>query len=103
MSAPREPGMPKASKRSDAGSKWTKYQPGNVGPKIAWDEVSYPQIGEMVAAVTRDGSALLLGTTRDGGALVVTVCAGDERIKFYASTAEEVASMIQNVIAIAES
>jgi len=103
MSQHTEPGMPKGSKRNGAGSKWTPYSRREAKQKIAWDEVSAPQIGEVVAAVTRDGSAVLFGTTRDGGALVVTICAGDERIKFYASDPQEVADMIANIIATAES
>lgn len=103
MSSQREPGMPAGKKKSADGSKWTKYQPKKAANPLSWDEVSAPLIGELVGAVTRDGAAILLGTTRDGGALVVTVCAGDERIKFYASTPEEVASMLANLIATAES
>lgn len=94
--------MPRQGKPTKTQGKWSKYTPAPHKAEISWDEVSQPLIGEMVGAVTRDGSAVLLGTTRDGGALVVTVCAGDERAKFYASSLEEVASMMQNIISVAE-
>lgn len=97
-----EPGMPKANGKKDGQGKWTKYNPKGPATTIDWDEVSAPLIGELVQAVTRDGSALLLGKTRDGGALVITICAGDERAKFYAATHEELAAHVQNIISMSE-
>lgn len=101
MSTQREPGLPRDRKNDGKVSKWTQYQAPPRVANMSWDEVSLPLIGEVVGAVTRDGAAILLGTTRDGGALVITVCDGDQRIKFYASSSEEVSSMMSRVLAAA--
>jgi hypothetical protein len=97
-----EPGVPRPKGKTAGSGKWTKYAPKQTGSLVHWDEVSAPLIGELVQAVTRDGSAILLGMTRDGGAYVITVCAGDERIKFYAKDTEELARHIANLISVAE-
>ena len=98
----KEPGVPQAKAKTSGSGKWTKYVPEQASDQCHWDEVSAPLIGQLVAAVTRDGSAILLGTTRDGGAFCITVCAGDERIKFYARDGNELAGQIRNLIATAE-
>lgn len=98
----KEPGVPRPKTKTSGSGKWTKYTPQKAGAEVYWDEVSAPLIGQLVQAVTRDGSAILLGVTRDAGAYVITVCAGDDRIKFYARDTEELAHHIANLISTAE-
>ena len=97
-----EPGQPTSKKDQVKGGKWTKYVPEPRAGGLTWADISQPLIGEVVQAVTRGGDAILLGTTRDGGALVLTVCSGDQRVKFYSSTELEAAAMLQKVLNIAE-
>lgn len=98
----REPGIPRSKTKTSGSGKWSKYVPKLASEKVAWDEVSAPLIGQLVGAVTRDGAAILLATTRDGAAFVITVCDGDERIKFYARDTEELSHHISNLIAAAD-
>jgi hypothetical protein len=48
----------------------------------------------MLDRVTRSGDALVIGRTRDGGAISITVISGDDREKLYASTDDELAAVI---------
>lgn len=98
MARDDEPGMGKAKGTKNAKSKWTKYTPTASTKACFWEEISAPLIGELVGCVTRDGDAILLGTTRDGGAFAITVCSGDERIKFYARSSDELAKIITDLI-----
>jgi phage tail sheath gpL-like len=70
---------------------WSKYERKRAHTSITWGEVDAAAIGECVAAVTAAGDAILFGTTSDAGSLVITVCSGQRRIKFYATTAKEAA------------
>jgi hypothetical protein len=44
------------------------------------------------------GDAIILGTTRDGGAVCVTVLVGDDRYKFYAVTESELTHCMEALI-----
>ena len=101
MARDNEPGQAKQAGKKRSESKWTKYQPAPRENQCSWDEVSSSMIGEIVGAVTRGGDAILFGTTQDGGALVITICSGSERIKFYGSTEAEISTMMQRVLAAA--
>jgi hypothetical protein len=103
MARNHEPGMPPPRNKTSGSGKWTKYTPKKEVVQVAWDEVNNALVSTAVAEVTRGGDALLFGATRDGGALVLTVCSGDERVKFYASTPEEMNSHLENIIATAKS
>ncbi len=56
---------------------------------VRWGEVHAGAVLDALDAVQSAGDALLLGATRDGGALVITVCSGDQRHKFYPTSTEE--------------
>jgi hypothetical protein len=47
------------------------------------------RLGLALDATIRHGNAVLIGQTRDGGALVITILEGDERHRTYAATQEE--------------
>ncbi len=46
-------------------------------------------LGAALDALLKAGCAIILGQTRDGGALVVTVLDGDDRHRTYCSSEEE--------------
>jgi hypothetical protein len=92
-----EPGMPKAKKPTSGSGKWTKYQRNYVKGDADWAKVDEALILAALSSVTAEGAALLFGTTRDKGALVLTVCDGDERVKLYASTREEMNEHLRSI------
>jgi|SRR5687768_17234307 len=53
-----------------------------------------------VGMVLKAGCAVIIGTTRDGGALVITILDGDDRHRTYCSNVQELAeaceAMVQN-------
>lgn len=64
--------------------------------------ISPQDLMEALAIVCTSGCAVLFSPTSDGGAISVTVYAGDERQKDYASSAEEFASLLMAVRDVAE-
>jgi hypothetical protein len=94
--------MPPEKKQGTSG-KWSAYQSKPAATHIEWSELDASLVGQLVQAVTQDGDAVLLGATRDGGALVITICAGDQRIKFYCTTLEQAESQLIELIAQAQS
>jgi hypothetical protein len=68
-------------------------KPGKKGgaPELA----SEASIGGTIDAVLRAGCALMLGHTRDGGALVITVLDGDDRHRTYCSNDEELDAAVR--------
>lgn len=74
-----------------------KNTPQNQGnaPELA----SNTFLGQAIDAAMRQGCAVLLGHTRDGGALCITILDGDDRHRTYATNGDEldqaVASMIE--------
>jgi hypothetical protein len=97
-----EPGIAKARSSSAGAGKWERYQHQQSHSHLEWGVLDAKLIGELVQEVTRSGDAVLLGTSRDGGTLVITICSGDQRIKFYASSAEQAESRLQELIAQAK-
>jgi hypothetical protein len=103
MPRENEPGVGKADGGRTGKASWTKYTKKAADTSVSWDEVEPGHLGALVHAVTRAGDAVLFGKSRDGGTLVITICAGDERIKFYASSREQAESLLLELIHSAES
>lgn len=97
MPRQHEPGMPSTKKTTSGSGKWTKYQ-ANGKPKDAdWSKVDVELLVAAIVSVTGEGAALLLSRTRDGGALCLTLCDGDDRLKLYASTREEMNDHLRGI------
>lgn len=62
-----------------------------------WEDADADTLWRAVCEVTAAGDALTLSITRDGGAVVLTVLSGDERIRQYAHDAAEIAELLQLV------
>jgi hypothetical protein len=58
---------------------------------------------ETVTAVLNAGDAILIGTTRDGGAVAIQLFSGDRVDRLYAATLEELQETLQGVLLAAES
>lgn len=89
MSRSKEPGMPSGRSSGDVSGVRSKYQPSKPQSAIGWSIVDSSALHEAVDAVTTAGDAILISRTSDGAVLVVTICAGVERIKFYWRTKED--------------
>lgn len=64
-----------------------------TGPKAAprnvADYTEVPSLGKALQVLIEAGCAIILGGTRDGGAMVVTVLDGETRHRTYCSTSQE--------------
>lgn len=58
----------------------------------------HERLGDALDAIVRSGDAVIVGGTRDGGAICFTVLSGSDREKLYAGTDEELGSMIESII-----
>jgi hypothetical protein len=54
-------------------------------------------LGEAVRLALEGGAGVLLSPTRDGGALSVTVYLGDDRLRGYAASPEELTALLDRV------
>lgn len=103
MARDNEPGMTKSKKGTSGSGKWTKYDAKKAVTPIGWDEVNVSGISKTVQVVTGDGDAVLFGKSFDGGVLVLTICSGDDRRKFYGKSVEEMESHMHEIIALYQS
>lgn len=70
--------------------------------KASWEEADADALWRAVTAATDAGDAVMFGKTRDGGAVVLTVLSGDDRIRSYAHDASEIAELLKGLRAAAE-
>jgi hypothetical protein len=71
-----------------AGPSGARYS-SRVKKAIDWGDISRDGIGEFVQNVTRNGPAIMLGRTSDGGALSITILDGDDKLREWPHTPEE--------------
>lgn len=103
MANKNEPGIPRSNRNSTSGSgQKSSYSGARTGGICDWASVSREYLFDAVQHVTYAGDALLMGRSVDGGVLVLTVCAGAERIKFYARTGEEMDIHLRGIIEAAK-
>jgi len=87
-----------ATKPKGKGENWdTRPNPfassKNVGHAPSLGDI--PDFGVALDKVLAQGCAVLVGTTRDGGALVLTVLDGDQRHRTYCSNYDELAAAVK--------
>jgi len=73
---------------------FTARKSAGVRPRL--DEVS--SVGTAIDAILDAECAVIIGSTRDGGALVITILDNDERHRTYCSNPEELEEAITEVI-----
>ncbi len=81
------------------GSKYGKVLASKGHSSIKTDVLNIPAEywRDAVLAVLLAGDAVLLGTTRDGGAVVMTIMEGDRRHRQYFSDATELMASLQEL------
>lgn len=67
-----------------------------------WEEADADELWRTIYEVTGAGDALMFGRTRDGGAVTLVVLSGDERVRQYATGAEEISELLKRVRAAVE-
>lgn len=70
---------------------------GSQLPNRTWSEVPRELIGEFVGAIVSNGRGCLLGTTSDGGALVVRVYDGGDAETDYIKPSDDVATILSDI------
>lgn len=65
--------------------------------EASWEDAEQETVWRVVLEVTTKGDAVMFGRTRDGGAVVLTVLSGDDRVRQYATGAEEIAELLRLV------
>lgn len=89
----------KDSTENPAVSKYASMGESDDAGAVEWADVSGPLIKQAISAVTEDGCSLILGKTRDGGALSLTLLHTGAPIKKYAKSAQIAESVLQELIA----
>lgn len=101
MARNTEPGMGKTKGGTNGSGKTTKYQKATAGGTARWGLVDSALVTDMLDAIQRQGDAAIFGCTRDGGVLVLTLCSGEDRTKYYARTVDEMDVHMREVLEIA--
>lgn len=101
MARKTEPGMPHDKGKTSGSGNVSRYAPKASATPARWADVDGGRLVDMLDALQSAGDAALLGATRDGGVLVLTVCSGDERAKYYAKNTQEMDAHIEEVTASA--
>lgn len=57
-----------------------------------------PNIGQALQVLVESGCAIIIGQTRDGGAMVLTILDGDDRHRTYASNEVELQEVFDAII-----
>lgn len=97
--------MSKSSENvSPGGGKYQKAatSSGSAHGVEALQEVDPALLHSAVCAVLQAGDAVLLGTTRDGGAVAMQLYSGDSLDKLYCATLEELQDALRGVLSVAE-
>lgn len=89
---------PKPSKLAKYAKLSPKYNPNAV----KWEEADASWLLDAVNAVAEEGGALILGKTRDGGALAVTLLYEGSKTNFYANDRKSLYDILKDLAAVAE-
>ena len=63
---------------------------------------SVPSLGAVIDVVLSGGAAVMLGSTRDGGAVVITIFDGEQRHRTYCSSDHELENAFASIFAAYE-
>lgn len=97
--------MPKSSQNDlPTDGKYAPKTTGATGPRgaAALDQVEAELVRTAIVAVLTAGDAILLGTTRDGGAVAMQLYSGDNIDKLYGSGTGELSTLLQGLVEAAQ-
>lgn len=69
-----------------------------LSPSVRADYTEVPNIGKALQVLCNAGCAAIVGATRDGGAMVLTILDGDTRHRTYCSTSAELQEAVDAII-----
>ncbi len=64
---------------------------------LSWADADAGLLAEAIAHWTSGGHAITLGVTSDGGALSISLLSGGKPFKLYASSPEELQSLLERI------
>lgn len=73
------------------------FQGKTLASELRADYTEVPNLGKALQVLIEAGCACILGGTRDGGAMVVTILDGDNRHRTYCSTSGELADAFSRI------
>lgn len=65
---------------------------------ISWSAAGKDSIHSLVSGVTDSGNAIMFSRTMDGSALVLSVYAGQERVKEYVTEVGDIVSLLAWIV-----
>lgn len=65
---------------------------------LSWNSIETDAVAFLVQAGTMNGNCLILSTTTDGGALAVTYINGNQRVRDYPRSSEQVREFAQHLV-----
>lgn len=77
---------------------WLEKEHGSLGRGVTWQDAPAERIKALIDVVTRTDAAISFSAGRDHRSVSVTILAGPDRPKFYASTPAELESLIRRLI-----
>jgi len=91
---------PRSEKKSKGGlaQKWAQVRTDDNVTNLGWDACDSAALLSLVTTITDQGGAVILGITRDGGALMVTVLDGDSKLKEYVPNNSDVTAVIWSLV-----
>jgi hypothetical protein len=90
-----EIGKPRSVPRTADTPRWNFAQ---QQEPVEWSAIDHYLIGEVVAAVTSKGDAVLFGSTSDGGALVLSVLSNPPTPKTYFKPSDDVEYALRSLV-----
>lgn len=93
--------MPTSKEKAKGANFDTRPNPfANKAPAhaVRADYTEVPNIGKALQVLCNAGCAVIVGATRDGGALVLTILDGDTRHRTYCSTSPELQDAVDAII-----
>lgn len=77
---------------------WHQSETSPLGRGVTWADAPADLLCSLAAAVTSTGAALSLSATRDNRGVSLTILDGPDRPKFYASTPQELESLLRRLV-----
>lgn len=88
---------PAQGKGANFATERNPFQPSQMSFGLRADYTEVPNLGKALQVLIQSECAIILGRTRDGGAMVVTILDGENRHRTYCPTSEELIAAFQKI------